>query len=360
MQLVETQAVEKEIGLEETLGGQKFPDLFRKFFLTAPAALVVVRADSVFPNKACRELLRESVGPSTRAWSQWLAAAMARMAVNGSWQDVLAGSGEGRPEIEVSVGPEVSRLGHRVLTLRRVHPSESRSEDLAQTVSTLYHELRTPLTSMKSSLNLVRTGETGPLNEDQEHFLGMTMRNIERLDRLVGDLLDTSRAAAGSLVLNLVEGDLAPVLLESLHFHAETARGAGLKFDTRNIFNSLDACVDQDKVVQMVANVVGNAIKFTPSGGEVRVEAVAGPGEDEFTITVVDNGPGMDETALSQVFEPFKRVHDEGRCRVPGAGLGLHITRGLARAHGGDLHLESQPGVGTTVRIVLPRWYESG
>jgi len=358
MQLVETQTVNDVLADEENLGGQNIPDLFRKFFLSAPAALVVVGADTVFPNTACRELLKGAVGESSSTWNQWLASAMARMAVDGSWQDVVAGNLDDRAEIEITVGSEVSVEGHRVLTLRRVAASESRSEDLAQTVSTLYHELRTPLTSMKSSLSLVRTGETGPLNDDQGHFLNMTMRNIERLDRLVGDLLDTSRAAAGSLTLNLVQGDLAPVLRESLFFHSETARQAGLDFRIHEIFDALEVKVDQDKVVQMVANVVGNAIKFTPSGGRVQVKTEDGPDAGNFTIEISDNGPGMDQNALFQAFEPFKRVHDEGRCRVPGAGLGLHITRGLARAHGGDLHLESQPGRGTTVRIVLPRWLE--
>ena len=110
----------------------------------------------------------------------------------------------------------------------------------------------------------------------------------------------------------------------------------------------------------MLTNVVGNAIKFTPSGGRVMIKTVQGPDTDNFTIEVSDNGPGMDEKALIQAFEPFKRAHDESRLRVPGAGLGLHITRGLAKAHGGDLHLESKPGSGTTVRIVLPRWMEPG
>ncbi len=361
MQLIETQDVSADLPQAESLNRKIFPDLFRKFFLSAPSALVVLKSDNkILPNKACQDLLIETVGPASQSWQQWLAAAMARMAVNGSRQDVMAGAVDGRPEIEITMGPEVTREGHRVLALRRMGASERRGEDLAETVSTLYHELRTPLTSMKSSLNLVRTGETGPLNEAQEHFLGMTMRNIERLDRLVGDLLDTSRAAAGSLVLNLVQGDLAPILDEALQQHAEAARGAGLEFKTPGISNPLPVSVDQDKVVQMLTNVVGNAIKFTPSGGRVSVKTQDGPDEENFTIMVSDNGPGMDEKALSQVFEPFKRVHDESSCRVPGAGLGLHITRGLARAHGGDLLLESRPGEGTTVRIVLPRWLESG
>ncbi len=359
MQVVGTQGIDSELSILETLGRKNIPDLFRKIFLSAPVALAVYAADEpILPNPACEDLLCETVGTSPQLWQRWLTGAMVRLAANGTWRDVVSGAQDGCPKIEITIGPEVTLGGHRVLTLRRTSTAEPRSESLAETVSTLYHELRTPLTSMKSSLNLVRTGESGVLNEDQEHFLGMTMRNIERLDRLVGDLLDTSRAAAGNLVFKLVEGDLAPVLGEALELHAESARMAGLIFVAENLPASLSARVDQDKMVQMVSNVVGNAIKFTPSGGRVEVCIGESAGGDEFYIIVTDTGPGMDQKALSQVFEPFKRVHDENHCKAVGSGLGLHITQGLVQAMGGGMKLESKPGLGTKVRIDLPRWME--
>ncbi len=356
MQIVELHNVTSESLDPEYLGGKNIPDLFRKIFLSAPQALVVLdAAGSILPNTAAKDLLNEVLGPKPPTWQNWISAAATRLLAQGVWQEVVTGLTEGRPELEVTLGPEVSREGHQVLGLRKTAPGESRTEDLASTVSTLYHELRTPLTSMKSSLNLVVNGDTGTLNADQEHFLGMTMRNIERLDRLVGDLLDVSRAATGNLVLNLQEGDLGPVLHESLEQYAETARAAGLGFHAEGVPDFLWAKVDQDKVVQMLTNVLGNAVKYTPAGGEIRVWVEENSPTPGFSVVVSDTGPGMDAAALAQVFEPFKRVHDEHRCRVPGSGLGLHITRGLARAHGGDLELTSEPGVGTTVRLVLPQ-----
>jgi signal transduction histidine kinase len=360
MQLIEKQLVEAESEQSEILNRKNFPDLFRKMFLSAPTPMAVLDAKgSVLPNAVCKDYLMEYVGPNPSTWQPWLWAAAARLMVNGSWRDTVAGLADGRPELELTLGPEVTRDGHRVLTLRRISASESRTDDLSTTVSTLYHELRTPLTSMKSSLNLVCNGDTGPLNEDQSHFLGMTMRNIERMDRLVGDLLDVSRAATGNLVLNPVEADLCPVLCETLEIYGEAARAAGLEFDTGGLSSAVWVRVDQDKVVQMLSNVVDNAVKFTPSGGKIQVLVEEDPADGNFSIVVRDTGPGMDESALAQVFEPFKRVHDEHECRVPGSGLGLHITRGLARAHGGNLELASEPGTGTTVRIVLPRGMES-
>ncbi len=357
--MIEIQAIKNELNDLETLGGKNIPDLFRQIFLSAPVALAIYAPGGpILLNPACEDLLRETVGTSAQVWQRWLAGAMTRLEANGSWRDVVVGNVVGRPEVEITLGPHVTPTGHRVLTLRRLAVSEHGSESLAETVSTLYHELRTPLTSMKSSLNLVRTREAGPLNDDQDHFLGMTLRNIDRLDRLVGDLLDTSRAAAGSLVLKLVDGDLAPVLGEALELHAEAARTAGLVFVCEDLPTMLPARVDQDKVVQMVSNVVGNAIKFTPSGGRVEVSILENPAGDKFSIIVTDTGPGMDQKALSQVFEPFKRVHDENNCHALGSGLGLHITQGLVRALGGDLNLESKPGQGTMACIELPRWME--
>ncbi|MCP4292027.1 MAG: HAMP domain-containing histidine kinase [bacterium] len=360
MQLTETQELDAELSEVENLGGKNVPDLFRQIFLSVPVAMAVSSADGpVFPNPSCADLLRETVGESPQLWQRWVSAALARLVANGSWRDVVCGVCEGRPEVELTLGPEVTRSGHRVITLRRIEASESRSEDLAETVSTLYHELRTPLTSMKSSLSLVQTGETGPLNDEQGHFLGMTMRNIERLDRLVGDLLDASRASAGSLVLKLGEGDLIPVLEEALNQHAETAKTAGLKFETHFENATLQARTDTDKIIQMIANVVGNALKFTPSGGSVTVSVTEDPNGEEFSLVVEDTGPGMDEKALAQVFEPFKRVHDENNCKVLGSGLGLHITRGLIEAQGGKMKLSSIPGKGTCVRLDLKRWLEN-
>lgn len=353
--MVHLKSVDSFVEKRPSVGGKNVPDPFRSFFLSSPVALAVVGIDgSVLTNRACREFLAAAVGSNPRKWDRWLTGALTRMAVEGKGQDVVRGPGKESGDIHLTVGQEVSARGHRVLALRRADFSERKAESLSDTVNTLAHELRSPLTAMKTSLKLVLGEETGPLNEDQHHFLGITLRNIDRLDRLVSDLLDTSRAASGSLPLKATNGDLMPILRELLDSQAESARQAGLDFVMEKLPKALLVRVDQDKVVQMLANVLGNAVKYTPRGGKIAVEVHSNPATGRFSIEVQDNGTGMDKKALALACEPFQRVHDEEKSKIPGSGLGLHITRGLAKAHGGELRLSSEPGLGTTVTIELP------
>jgi len=120
--------------------------------------------------------------------------------------------------------------------------------------------------------------------------------------------------------------------------------------------------VDTDKVVRMVSNVVSNAIKYTPAGGWVRVwlEETPDPSGDMFALVVEDNGPGLDAAAQAKIFDPYHRGHDEQASDIPGSGLGLHITKGLAEAHDGQLSLFSEVGRGTSVWIRLPRYRSVG
>ncbi len=245
----------------------------------------------------------------------------------------------------------------------------------AETISTVSHELRVPLTSMKSSLGLVLAGETGPVTEQQAHFLSMTMRNINRLDRLVSDLLDASKTRPGEVVLRRRELDLGPVLREALQLQETAARQAGIELKFAGLPEEFVAHVDPDKVVQMLTNVVGNSIKYTPAGGLVRVWLESRPQFDPepsrglawqlarifslpldtFNLVVEDSGIGMKRQEQERVFEPWFRAGEDKRGRISGAGLGLHITRGLVEAHGGRIGLASEPGQGTTVWIRLPR-----
>ena len=277
---------------------------------------------------------------------------------------------------EGGVRPALDAAEERIPGLPELNGNGQRVADLVETISTLSHEFRTPLASMRSSLNLVLQEEAGPLVENQRHFLGMTLRNIDRLERLVRDLLDVSRADAGKLPLHLRDVDLGPILADAVAMHQSEAQRADLVLDSSGLPNSFGAHVDPDKVLQMLANVLGNAVKYCNSGGRIRVwleqgvtgnsQPGSGPGESRnrpvelFEIVVQDNGPGIDPARLGGVFDPFCRVHDESECRVFGAGLGLHITRGLAEAHSGQIHLSSEPGQGTTVRIRLPRWQATG
>ena len=339
---------------------------------TAPVALALVEGEEVHSwNNACRTLLREVVGASDLASRRWLCASVTRLLATGRKTEVLAGNAD-TLSLEVRLGPIVPDNPTRVVALREVQGTGRGQDDLAETVSTLSHELRTPLTSMKSSLSLVLSGDTGPVSEEQTHFLGMTMRNISRLERLVSDLLDVSRTQVGEMVLNRREIDLGPVLRETVQMQEAAARQAGLELDYTGLPEKLLAHVDADKVVQILTNVVGNSIKYTQGGGLVRVWLESRPQPDPglawqlaekfflplnaFNLVVEDSGVGMSHEDQDRVFEPwFRGAEDEERRHIPGAGLGLHITRSLVEAHGGRIRLASEPGQGTTVWIRLPR-----
>lgn len=360
MQNKNQQHLEDQEQRAETLGRKNLPDLFRQIFLTAPVAQTVVGpGGALLPNQACRDLLVRCVGVHPRAWLRYLDGALARILASGKAQDVIRSVVAGQPDLVVEAGPQVHALGLRVLTLRPALERNDSRESLAQTVSILCHELRTPLASMKSSLEVVSSGEAGPLHPDQERFLGMTARNVDRLHRLVDDLLDTSRAAADGLFLEATEMDLIPLLSETVRMLQEQARQAQIRLEDLEGPAELPARVDGDKVVQMLTNVLGNALKYTPAGGVVHVRVEAEQEDGRFLMEIEDSGPGMDPEACRRALEPFQRAHDEAGLRVPGTGLGLHITRGLARAHGGDLELDSTPGRGTRVRILLPRNVQS-
>ncbi len=239
-----------------------------------------------------------------------------------------------------------------------------------ESVRNLAHELRSPLTAIKSSLQLVAAGEAGPVTGDQEHFLALAMRNLDRLDRMTTDLLNKERGRSG-MALRPCKVDLGLLLRQGVQMHAVAAQKAGLDFDGSGLPSHYLAEVDADRVLQIVDNLLGNALKFTNSPGLVHVwldQNANVPGEfaqdlaaryllplDMFTLVVQDSGRGMAPDQQARLFEAFARVHDEHQLDVPGSGLGLHITRDLVGAMGGTLSLASRPGQGTTLWVRLPR-----
>jgi len=338
------------------LTGKNSPETIpRQVFVSCPVGLAYVAdGEQVRLNAAAREILAERVGErGERGWTRWIEAVIERLRASGRVREVLPGILEGKRGIEVRLAVEPDS-GGCLLALLAADPAAAAGDDLAETVSTLSHELRTPLASMKSSLSLVISGETGPVTADQEHFLGMTMRNIDRLDRLVGDLLDVSRADAGHLNLRPSLLDVAEAVREGVDSHGQAALRAGLALELRGASSEVMARLDSDKLLQILDNLVGNAIKYTPSGGWVEVSLDVFPEEDCLRLEVRDNGPGMDPETRERVLQPFQRSEAATRSLVPGTGLGLSITKRLVEAQGGSLELTSGVGRGTTVRVELP------
>ncbi len=352
---------------------EPIPDALTLAWRQAPVGLALLDGGRLTAwNPEARRLLEASVGGAPAAWQQWLESAALRLLAMPGTPGVLPARCDQAPALELVASDEGRADGPSILVLRAA--SEAGRADggrnLAEAVSTLSHELRTPLASMKSSLSLVCGGEAGPLTDDQTRFLGVALRNVGRLDRLVGDLLDLARDDAGRLRVDCRPTDLGPLLREALgQFEARPGQPAP-QLDASGVPERFDACVDPDKIVQIVSNLVGNARKYVPADGRVRVwlDAQPGPGDPlatalaracdfqprTFALVVEDNGPGIDPEVVDRVFEPFERGRAEVIGRIGGAGLGLHIVRRLAEAHGGKVSLATAPGAGTTVWVRLP------
>lgn len=222
-------------------------------------------------------------------------------------------------------------------------------------VSTVSHELRTPMTSIKGYVDLLLMGAAGDVSDPQLHYLEVIKRNAERLKILVDDLLDISRIETGRTALKLQPVDVYQLVDDTM---SELVRGRLEQVD-KEIYVTTDVAPslplvssDPEKVTRVLTNLVDNAINYTPEGGEVQITARA---DHSFVrISVSDTGIGISKAEQEKIFDRFYRSEDEHVQAVPGTGLGLAIVRSLVEMHGGQLDLESEPGVGSTFTFSLP------
>jgi signal transduction histidine kinase/CHASE3 domain sensor protein len=239
----------------------------------------------------------------------------------------------------------------RIWTLRDVTEQRELDRLKEDFVATVSHELRTPLTSMMGFLEMIREGEAGELNDEQQRFLAIVYRSSERLQRLVGDLLFVARLDANGLQLQFGEVRLADIVRETVESTAALARSREL--DLRPDLREVPALSgDRERLSQLVGNLVGNAIKFTPAGGHVTVRTFAAGGNA--VVEVEDTGIGIPPAEQSQLFQRFFRSSTATEHAIPGTGLGLVISRAIAEAHGGSIEVRSRPGEGTCFRVELP------
>jgi signal transduction histidine kinase len=219
-------------------------------------------------------------------------------------------------------------------------------------VSLVSHELRTPLAAMKGATDNLLDGIAGQLSAVQIDCLCITKRHIDRLSRLISDLLDISRIEAGRIQLNKQKADITPIINEVLSLLQEPAKEKNLILTTSS--SGLPHVeVDPDKITQVITNLVGNAIKFTPSGGQITV--AASQYEDHLQIDVIDTGLGIPHQDLDKIFDKFYQVtRADSSQKIKGTGLGLPICKGIIEKHGGKIWVESELGKGSKFSFTLP------
>ena len=258
---------------------------------------------------------------------------------------VAAGSFEER--IAVESKDEVGELARSFNAMaRELRRMEETKEEFFASVS---HELRSPLTSIREGAHLLREKVSGPLNDKQRRLAEIIAAGSERLLGLVNQILEVSRLRAGVLPIQRVRLDLDTVITRAVEELKPTADQTGVILERERLGEDFSLNGDEDRLLQVIVNLVGNAIRFTRQGGRVVVRVVS-TGQ-ELEIQVEDTGIGIPSGELPYVFEPYRQAHaDRG-----GTGLGLAIVRGVAQAHGGRVTVESQEGKGSRFTVLLPR-----
>jgi len=225
----------------------------------------------------------------------------------------------------------------------------AREREQERFVSMVVHELRTPLTGLGGYLDLLAGGAVDDPEISRE-FIERGRGIVERMAALVGDLLELSRLEAGSLRLENERVSLAEACERAVDALAPIAAGRGIRLATDLPPRVRTARADRRRVEQIVTNLGGNACKFAADGGLVEILARL---EGEVALIVVrDDGPGIERRDRERVFRPFARL--DGHDRVPGTGLGLPISRDLARAMGGEIAVATVPGSGSSFVVALP------
>jgi len=233
---------------------------------------------------------------------------------------------------------------------RRLRDLDKMKSDFVSNVS---HELRTPLTAVKGSVDNMLDGLTGTLNEKQIRYLTRIKSNTDRLSRLINDLLDLSRIEAGKIDIKptvLSPESLARDVVESLRSMVVDKL---IDLEVTCQERDVTAWADRDKVTQVLMNLVGNAVKFTPSHGNVTI-AIQRNGETWVQISVADTGPGIPRPEIERIFDKFYQVSQVDKRKSRGTGLGLAISKALVQMHGGKIWVESELGKGSSFFFTLP------
>lgn len=243
----------------------------------------------------------------------------------------------------------VARLRRENRELRRRVAELGSSSDKFLAVAT--HDLRTPLASLRLVAEML--ARSGRLTPDHARLVGVIERSVGAMEALVADVLDASRLSQPGDALSLSDFELNALAEDTVAGLCSVAMGKNVALDAHLSPRAAVVRADRARVGQMLTNLVGNALKFTPPGGTV---VVASDGDDDWAeVSVSDTGPGLTGADKAKLFRPFSRGSAPATAGEPSTGLGLYITRRIAEAHGGSVGAEGAPGKGSTFFFRLPR-----
>jgi PAS domain S-box-containing protein len=254
--------------------------------------------------------------------------------------------------VEVTTTPliEENEVRGAVIVFRDVTQRREVDRMKSEFVSMVSHELRTPLTSIRGALGLLSGGALGPLAPSAGRMVDIALESSDRLTRLINDILDIERIEAGVVVMKLAPHPIADLISAALNQVQLLAEQSDITL--RVNAPSTRVHVDADRVIQTLVNLVGNAIKFSPAQTTVRIEAEERGSFVE--VAIHDQGRGIPEAQLEEVFSRFQQVDSSDARAKGGSGLGLAISRSLVERLGGRIWAQNSPDGGATFRFTLP------
>jgi NtrC-family two-component system sensor histidine kinase KinB len=221
-------------------------------------------------------------------------------------------------------------------------------------VSKVSHELRTPIVTVQNSLALLLSKTTGPVTNEQEKFLSIAQRNLKRLGHLIDDLLDLSKLEASKMEMKFESHSIEKLVEEVCETIATWAQSKAIKIEHKVGNDIPNINLDYNKIIQVLTNIIGNAVKFTPREGMINVEAGIDGSKENVLVSVTDTGPGIAKEGVDKVFDKFQQVGERVSTDISGTGLGLSIAKEIVELHGGKIWVESDKGQGAKFTFILP------
>jgi signal transduction histidine kinase len=251
----------------------------------------------------------------------------------------------------------IGSMNQNLLELGRANEELKRLDTLKSIfISSISHELRTPLTVIKEFISLMLDGHTGPLNEDQKEYLGITNKNVMRLTNLIETLLDFSRIESGKgMKLKFEPTPLIEVVEDASMTLSQQMEEKRITFENRIDPDTPLVLIDRNRTVEVFINLISNGIQFTPPDGKITIDS-RGLTEkrDYLKVVVTDSGAGISPEDLPRIFDRFYQGQRTQTGHTTGTGLGLAITKEIIEGHQGDIHAESKFGSGASFVFTLP------
>lgn len=322
------------------------------------------------PQEAILKALREAVAKSNVRQAIPQESAFTETGIHKAYSVAMVGKLEEKiAELKQSVADlesahaQISELNanlerhvrERTVELERANQNLARrNEEIQNFYHALSHELKTPLTAAREFISIVLDGLAGPLNAKQDDFLRISLESCEQLRIYIDDLLDAARLETGKLQLQLQPSSLAAVVEQSIAALQPLAEEKSIHLCC--VSERLpQALADPKRLVQIITNLVNNALKFTPSGGRISVNVAADRTDPRFQcVAVADTGIGIAADQLDRIFDRLYQVKTNAVSSCQSLGLGLYICRELTTLHGGTISVQSAPGKGSTFTFTVP------